>query len=82
MLPHEKTEILGCKSVKLLYFIPILPTVVQSMMFHLHADLPYCGLKRAKKALIPKLTGNNITPILVNKSIKKLFTLNTFFNTC
>ena len=46
MLPHEKTEILGCKSVKLLYFIPMLPTVVQSMMFHLHADLPYCGLKR------------------------------------
>ena len=44
--PHEKTEILGCKSVKLLYFIPMLPTVVQSMMFHLHADLPYCGLKR------------------------------------
>lgn len=35
-----------------------------------------------EKALIPKLTGNNITPILVNKSIKKLFTLNTFFNTC
>lgn len=46
MLPHEKTKILGCKSVKLLYFIPMLPIVVQSMIFHLHADLPYCGLKR------------------------------------
>ena len=38
MLPHEKTEILGCKSVKLLYFIPMLPTVIQFTR-----DLTYCN---------------------------------------